>query len=448
MKPVSRRAFLRGAGAVLALPTLEAMLNGNGTAYAQGAALPKRFVVFFWGNGNDPAAWTPAVTGTAWDPMPSQQALLPLKADVTLVSGMKLPVRNTNNPHVEGVVGLMAGGNPLLHASYNGTNGDWNFMTVPGPSADQVVASAIGGTTAFRSLELGVTPVHGSTGPGQAVSYISHSAPYTPNACSVDPAAVFQRLFGNGLPNPQPTDAPLKRVRASILDAVKADAADLKRRLGVNDQRRLDAHLDGVRALEQRINAMPAPPPSACRLPAAPMPGPGVAERAQVMGELAAMALACDLTRVVTLQLSSPASHSRFDAYPSELTCGGEAKSFHEYEHCAGYDAPVKAVLKYFVDRYAAFVGQLKALPEGAGSLLDGCAVLGCSELGGGWNHQHDNMPLIVAGRAGGALTPGRHIAAPNENPARLMLALMQSVGAPVTSWGLEQYATTSPLAL
>jgi hypothetical protein len=166
-----------------------------------------------------------------------------------------------------------------------------------------------------------------------------------------------------------------------------------------------------------------------------------------VMGELAAMALACDLTRVVSFQLSSPASHNRFDAYPSELACGGEPKSFHEYEHCAGYDAPVRAVLKYFVDRYAAFVGQLKALPEAGGTLLDNACVLGCSELGGGWDHQHDNMPLIVAGRAGGALTPGKHIAAPNESPSRLMLALMQAVGAPVTSWGTEQFATTSPLS-
>ncbi len=443
---MNRRTFLRGASAALALPTLEAMLNGNGTAYAQGAPLPKRFVVWFWGNGNEPGAWTPAVTGAGWSPTASQAALLPLKADVTLVSGMKLPVRKVNNPHVEGVVGLLAGGNPLLHPSYTGVEGDWNFMTVPGPSADQVVASAIGSTTAFRSLELGVTPVHGSTGPGQAISHISHSAPYTPNPGNLDPAAVFQRLFGNGLPNPQAPDAPLKRVRASILDAVKADAADLRRRLGVNDQRRLDAHLDGVRALEQRINAMPAPPPTACRLPSTPMPGPGVAERAQVMGELAVMALACDLTRVVTLQLSSPASHNRFDAYQTELSCGGEPKSFHEYEHCAGYDAPVRAVLKYFVDQYAAFVSQVKAVPEGAGTLLDNACVLGCSELSGGWDHQHVNMPLVVAGRAGGALSPGRHVAALDENPARLLLALMQAVGAPVTSWGRDQFETSSPL--
>lgn len=443
---LSRRTLLRAAGVTLALPRLEAMLNGSGTAYAQGAALPKRFVIWFWGNGNEPTAWTPAVTGTAWTPTAAQAALLPLKPDLTLVTGMRLPVRKTNNPHVEGAVGLLAGGNPLLHSSYTGANGDWNFMTVPGPSADQVVASAIGGSTAFRSLELGATAVHGSSGPGQAVSYISHSGPYTPNACAIDPAVVFQRLFGMGLPNPQPTDAPMRRVRASILDAVKGDAASLRVKLGANDRQRLDAHLDGIRALEQRINAMPAPPPSACRLPAMPPATTGVADRARVMGELAAMALACDLTRVVSFEFSSPASHQRFDAYQSELSCGGEPKSFHEYEHCAGYDASVKAVLKYFVDQYAAFVQTLKAMPEGAGTLLDQSCVLGCSELAGGWDHTHDNFPLIVAGRAGGALTPGKHLAATGEDPSRLMLALMQAVGAPVTSWGRDQFATTSPL--
>lgn len=448
---LSRRTLLRsaafGATATLALPRLEAMLNGHGTAYAQGMALPKRFVVWFWGNGNEPGAWTPAVTGTSWAPTASQVGLMPIKSDVTLVSGMKLPVRKVNNPHVEGVVGLLAGGNPLLHASYTGANGDWNFMTVPGPSVDQVVAAAIGGTTPFRSLELGVTPVHGSTGPGQAVSYVSHSAPYTPNACQIDPALVFQRLFGMGLPNPQAPDAPMKRVRASILDAVKGDAADLRKRLGVNDQRRLDSHLDGVRALEQRINAMATPPPTACRIPAMPMPSSSVADRARVMGELAAMALACDLTRVISFEFSSPASHQRFDAYPSELTCGGEAKSFHEYEHCTGYDAPVRAVLKYFVDQFAAFVQGLKAMPEGQGSVLDGSAVLGCSELSGGWDHLHDNMPLLVAGRAGGALTPGKHLAATGVDPSRLMLALMQAVGAPALGWGSDQYATSTPLS-
>lgn len=446
MKRLSRRALLRGVTAAIALPRLEAMLDGRGTAYAQGMPLPKRFVAWFWGNGNDPSAWTPAVTGTGWTPTYAQQALAPLKSDISVVSGMKLGVRKLNNPHVEGVVALMTGGNPVLHPSYNGANGDWNFLTVPSPSVDQVLAAEIGGTTQFRSLELGVTPVHGSSGPGDAVSYISHSGPYTPNACQIDPALAFQRLFGNGLPSTQPADAPLRRVRASILDQVKQDAARLRTRLGMNDQRRLDAHLDGVRALEQRINAMPPPPATACRLPAAPMPTASVTDRARIMGELAAMALACDLTRVVTLQLSSPASHVRYDAYPSELTCGGEAKSFHEYEHCAGYDAPVKAVLKYFVDQYAAFVAILKAMPEGGGSLLDSCCVLGCSELASGWEHLHDNMPLLVAGKAGGALRGGVHVAANGEEASRLMLALLQAMGSTRTSWGADQLATSAPL--
>jgi hypothetical protein len=447
---LSRRTLLRGmAGGVgvgLALPTLEAMLDGSGKAYADGASLPKRFVIWFWGNGNEPSTWTPSTTGAGWAPTAMQQGLAALTADISVITGLHLPVKGANNPHVEGVVGMLTGGNPVLHPSYTGAQFDWDYMDVPSASIDQLVAQAFAGKTPYRSLEVGATQPHRSNGPGTAISFISHNASYNPNPPELDPAAVFTRLFANGMTAPQGTIDPMLKLRARLLDAVKADAAALRTRLGTSDKQRLDAHLEGISALEQRIKALPPPPSMTCSMPPAPSAPATVSERAQLMGQLVAMALACGLTRVVTFQFSSAASHERYEAWPTDLSCGGTPKDFHEYEHCAGFDDQVRGVLKYFMDRFGTFVQTLKDTPDGAGSLLDNCCVLGTSELGAGPTHEFDNIPLLIAGRAGGALKSGLHVPAPGELPSRVMLALLNAVGVNASTFGTDQLATSSPL--
>src|SRR5262249_48094174 len=154
------------------------------------------------------------------------------------------------------------------------------------------------------------------------------------------------------------------------------------------DKRRLDAHLEGVFALQQRLKMTPAPPQSSCVQPAVPSSPTSAAERSKVMGDLVAMALACDLTRVVTFEFSSPASQTIYDAYPTALSCGGSPQSFHEYEHCAGIDGTVTEVLKYFVDQFSVFVQGLKGTSDGAETLLDSSCVLGTSEIAYGPTHE------------------------------------------------------------
>lgn len=427
------------------------MLDAHGEALAGGTALPLRFGVWFWGNGTQPGAWAPATQGAAWEATGLLSGLAPVKSYVNVVSGGVLPVPGVNNPHVEGAVGILAAGNPLLHESYAGQGDDWNFLTVPSPSVDQVAADHLAGSSPFRTLTLAVTPVHtsdagSSNHPGTAISYISHPAPYVFNPPIMDPSELFAILFGSGVPPVDPGQAdPLELARANVLDAVLGDAADLRRRLGKNDRARLDLHLEGVYELQNRLTAV-AMPGEACAL----LPDPGnptsERERARVMAELVAMAFACDLTRVVSVEFSSPASHVD---YPDIGLVGAAlGTSFHEYEHQNGYNANVLTGLGYFVSVFGDFIAALQALPEVDGNLLDRSCVLGTSDVSGGWDHAMNDYPLLVAGRAGGALAyPGVHASLAGDNAARVPFTCLKAVGVPIDAWGSAQFLTSAPVA-
>lgn len=451
-RPLSRRTVLRGmaggTSVALALPLFEAMLNGNGTALAGGAPLPQRFGVWFWGNGTHPGQWAPAVTGAGWEPSVLLSGITAVKDYINVVSGSQLPVPGANNPHVEGAIGILAGGNPLLHESYNGQGDDWNFLTVPTPSVDEIAADHLGGQTPFRNLTLAVTPVHtsdaGSTNhPGTAISYISHPAPYVFNPPIQDPSELFAYLFGAGLPTGE-APPPESLARAKVLDAIMADAAALEGRLGTSDRQRLEQHLEGIFELQHRLTAI-VMPGEACAL----LPDPGnptsERERARVMAELVAMSFACDLARVTTLEFSSPASHVD---YPDVgIASAGLGTSFHEYEHQNGYNATVLTALGYFIEVFGDFVAALQALPEAGGNLLDNACVLATSDVSGGWDHAFDDFPLLVAGRAGGALAyPGVHVALAGDIASRVPLTCLRAIGAPVDVWGTDQFATSEPV--
>jgi hypothetical protein len=447
---LSRRTFLRGAlgagAACVSLPLLEAMLNGHGEALADGTPLPRCFGLWFWGNGTHPGGWAPPTVGPGWEAAGLLAGLAPVKDHISVVSGSVLPVRRANNPHAEGAVGILAGGNPQLHPSYNGQANDWDFLTVPSPSVDQLAAAHLAGNTRFRSVNVAVTPVHtadagSNNAPGTAISYISHPGPNVFNPPTLDPSVLFATLFGEGFDRSADVAA-LARTR--VLDAVRGDAASLRTRLGRADQLRLDQHLQGVDELQNRLTAE-VRGGEACAVPVDP--GYPVSERARAraLGELIAMALACDLTRVVSLEFSSPASHVD---YPDiGITGAGLGTSFHEYEHQRGYDANVLAGIRYFFELYGDFVAALRALPEAGGTLLDRACVLGTSDVSGGWDHSMNDYPLLVAGRAGGALPfPGVHVALAGDNATRVPLTCLRAIGAPVEVFGSEQLAASVPI--
>lgn len=447
---MSRRRLLRGAtaagaGVALGLPVLEAMMDLDGNAFADGSTCPKRFVLWFWGNGTVPNEWAPSATGRGWEPSSLLRGLDAVKNKVSIVSGTVLPTRGVNNPHVEGACGILTGGNPILAPEFTGSGGDWNFMTPPGASIDQHAVRLLG-ETSFPSMVLGITTPHGSSGPGTAVRDVSHNGPYAPNPALLDPAAVFTRFFGGGIPSPGVTEPSAEELaRASVLDAVMEDAAALQGRISAQDRIRVEQHLSSIRDIERRLRATTTGMLGAsCVETEAPVAVASFRARAQVMNELVGLAFACDLTRVAVMQFSSPASHSGYpDVFPDGVQHNGAATSFHEYEHSNGFDATVRTGLQYLIDVFGDHVAVLDATEEAGGTILDQSAVLGTSELSNGWQHRFDDFPLILAGSAGGALDAGQHVRMEGAASSRVPLTILRALGSEQASWGSEQFETT-----
>ena len=264
---LSRRTLLRGAGAAVALPTLEAMLDGNGLAYADGAPIPRRLVTWFFGNGVLLPRWVPTATGATWA-LPPQLAPLTdaargidVKSYVSVVSGFNVKTPNLRGHH-NGSAALLSGA-PFIPLDPGTAGYNSKFST---KSIDQVAADAIAGTTTFKSLQLAVSK-RATKGEGPTLAYISHRGPDQPMPPELNPANLFTTLFGSFTPK-DPTD-PRDRLRGSVLDAVKTDAARLKGRVGKADAQRLDAHLTAISEVRARILALPPVVTSSCAKPAA-----------------------------------------------------------------------------------------------------------------------------------------------------------------------------------
>lgn len=443
---LSRRSLLRGllcGGAVsVGLPTLEVMLNGNGTAHADGTPLPKRFGVFFWGNGVRLNRWTPSATGGGYALTDELAPLRAVKDYVSVVSGHNIKTGNPQGHHA-GSVGILSGA-PLISQAANGAPYASTFSQ---PSIDQVVASSIKAQLRFRSLEVGVSRSV-TTGEGTTLRYLSHNGPDNPNPAEYSPQALFTRLFGPGFRAPdqaQPVDPRLK-LRRSVLDAVRQDASSLKLRLGVNDQRRMEQHLDSIRALETQILAIEQapPPPVSCALPVAPTVMVGDARLMAVneaMAGLVAMSLACDQTRVFSVHFSGSVGGT---SYP-ELN----ASNHHSLTHDEPGDQPtVHGITVFIMQRLAKLLEKLKDTQEGAGNLLDSCAILASTDVAEGQPHSISDYPILVAGKAGGALThPGIHVRGNGNNTSDVLLTLLRAMDLDVSEFGKEGGRTTNTVA-
>lgn len=433
-KPLSRRTVLRGllgGGAVaIALPPLEAMLGVNGDALADGTALPTRFGLWFWGGGTKPGRFNPANTGDNWSPSEELRGLADLVPYVSVVSGCE--IKTATHPHHSGMTGIMTG-MPYYQLGYTR---DTIVSTFAGPSVDQVAASYIGGATPFRSLELGVCRFTG-TDEGSTFEHLSHNGPNQPNPSEYDALNVFNRLFG------VTSDARLDLVRQSVLDVVGEQVTRLRSKLGAYDKARLEQHLDSIRQLEQRIGSELG----AC----APEEEPGsypdvngqeqIEEKNQVMSELCALALACDLTRVFSVQFS---------------TCGSEVVMWqvgapyglHSLCHFETGDQPtVHACITFTVEQLGVFLRTLRDTPEGDGNLLDRCSILVTTELNEGLSHANTDYPILVAGKGGGRLRGGYHYRSGSaENTSKAVLTALRASGAEAPSFGTDGGYTTEEI--
>jgi hypothetical protein len=430
---LERRALLRGAlagGALvtLPLPRLSAMLNGNGTAYAQGAPLRRTFGVWFFGNGVIPNRWIPQRDGVDF-PLSDQLApLAKVKTKLTVVSGMQLKTGRMS-AHSYGATGGL-GGAPMA----SGGN-------VSAPTIDQIIADLIAGDTR-RSIEIGVTKARHRT-KGQMYDAVSHRGTNQPNYPVFNPAAVFTTLFPGGgkAAPPGSTTAPidpLPMVRKSVLDAVRTDATALLERVGREDRARLDAHLEALRSVERRLFPPIVNRGAACNpgvdltagvLPDTKDEAPPAVNK--VMADMIVLALSCDVTRVFSFMFSYPAAHIYFRHI-------GLTEDFHN-TLCHAEAEPQQKVHKgllYTMGCFAYLLEEMDKIQEGPATLLDNSAVLISSCVAYGRTHQREDWPVLIAGRAGGALKGNLHVKAPMDNPTKVLLTLDNIYGAKKTVLG------------
>jgi hypothetical protein len=451
---LSRRTVLRGvlAGGGLAtipLPRLNAMLNGNGTAYAASNAPLRRFGVYFIGNGFVPEFFAPQprVTGP-FGPLPTQLAPLEkVRSKITIVSGFELKTGRPNDtPH-----GHFPGG-------LTGANGAGRVYHLP--SIDQVIAdgSPLGMGVPFKSVQIAVS--NADPGVGQKMYHaISGKGPNLQNDPEYSPMAQFNRLFTNftpqqpGAPVPAMPDPTIELDR-SILDGVIADANDLGKRLGREDTARLQAHLDGIRAIENRLTRTSEPGAGAgasCKkiTMGVAQDNSGSLNRntAAAHDDLMVMAMACDLTRVFSYQLTKPAAHVNY-GIPG---CSGD---FHGICHAdAGFDQPkVQMGIAHTMDIFSDLLMKMDAIKEGPVTMLDNSTIIVSTCVAWGKTHCPWEWPCIIAGRGGvrtgadGAPDPngrlnftgGWHYRSDADNFSKVLMTLANLNGTNLKTFGKD----------
>ena len=440
-KALPRRTFLRGMGATLALPVLDAMVPSMTAVARTGAAPVRRLGFIYMPMGCDITRWTPGSTdGTLKVLSPTLQSLEPFIDQMTVMSNMEL-----KNAY------------PGTHATSNAAflsaaKAKWTESTdyYLGTTADQIAAQQIGHETVLPSLELSMDLLQtvGQCDNGYACVYqnnLSWSSPTTPLPSEAHPRIVFERLFGEGGSSAD-RRAALKR-RASLLDWVRDDISRLQGTLGADDRRRVGQYLDSIREVERRIQKAESDA-GADQLPDLDRPvgvPTSYAEHAKLMFDLQALAMQGDVTRVITFQLARETSTR---TYP-EI---GVADPHHPLTHHGNNPEKIARMAKinaFHVSLFAYYLEKLKSTPDGDGTLLDHSMVLYGSGMGNPNVHDHVNLPTIVAGGGAGRMKGGRHISYAEPTPlANLHLTLLEKVGVRLDKFADSQGKIDELLAL
>jgi hypothetical protein len=430
---VTRRGFLGGAGTIVTLPLLESLLPR--AARAQSSAAPVRLLFWYAPCGIVMEEWTPAAPGALttlprilaplWESAGELTVLTDLANDAAIVENMP-------GHHARGTASYLT----CQTISYTA---DANIQN--GISADQVAANHLQGQTAYKSLELGTTAGAsvGACDSGYSCAYsnnISWADTDTPNPKLTDPALVFDRLFAGSDPRLTAAEAAKREAwRSSVLDHVLEEAAALRVKLGSSDQLRLDEYMTGVRELETRIQAAP-PAEGECAPGVRPPIGLEYPTMVRMMSDLTVLALECDLTRVVTFMLGNAASTNSFDFI-------GVSGAHHELSHHQDDATKIESLTQineWEIGELAYLVNRLRQTADLDGSsMLDNSIVFFSSEVSDGNGHFHFDLPVLLAGRGGGVITPGEHRVLPNRTPiANLYLTMLSAVGVPNTTFGLD----------
>ncbi len=437
------RGMVGGSIVALALPPLEAMLDAHGEALADGTQLPRRLVTWFWGNGvaltngsdaGSPIRFFPSQTGPGYELTPQLQPLESVRDHVSVLSGFQVSASIPNRRgHHDGCAVLS--GHPFIELP----SGSANYASMfGGPTVDQVVAERVGSQTYLPSVQLAISR-RIVTSEGPSLQFISHKGPKQPLAADNDPRAAWTRMFASfSVP-----DDPTTPHRLAALDAVMADADELKSRVGMVDRHRIDAHLASVAQLRSQIDAL-AP---SCDIPPEPtqanedVDGNEPTEEVnRAMSDLLALAFACDLTRVASVQFSGSVGFNVFHGL-------GHSMGHHDMSHDAGLNDAMDASTIETMRMLAYLIERLGQTPEGASTVLDNAVIFASSDAASGQSHQVVNMPIVVAGGGGGALVhPGVHLSSPGANTSDVLLSCAQTVCPEITEIGSGSGRSTTPV--
>jgi hypothetical protein len=422
-KFLDRRTVLRGMGASVALPLLDAMVPAA-TALAQTAAAPKvRMGFVYFPHGAVMQHWSPAKTGTDFELTRILEPAAKHKQSMTIVSGLRNRGGESNTPHA-----IIAG--------------TWLGCVKPavshdpkaGTTVDQMAAKVLGAQTAFPSLEL-ATEAGAVCDPAYGCSYghtVSFRSPTQPLPMEFNPRKVFYRLFGQG-DTAEERDA-ITRENSSILDAVAEDAARLQSRLSARDRAAVADYLESVREIERRIQKIQTEGMGGVDLPDAPVGIPASFEdHLKLQFDQIALAWQAGLTRVATFMMAREVSMRTYNNLDI-------SDAFHPLSHHQENPQKIEKLVKvqnFHTKVFAGFLDRLAATPDGERSLLDNSIILFGSNMSNSDRHNNDPLPSAVFGHGGGTIKGGQHLKYPQNTPhANLLLTLLHRAGVEVNQVG------------
>ncbi len=430
-KSIPRRSFLRGAGAAVALPVLDAMFPAL-AAIGESPRPPRRFSIVYVPNGMNMDYWTPSATGIDYALTRTLKPLAPYRDRMLVLSGMHnsagdaLPGEGESAPHERAGGVFLTGVHPLREGRV-------------GISVDQIIAKELGQHTQLASLELGLhnTDVVGSCEKGWSCAYrmtLCWRSATTPLPIEYRPRAVFERLFGDS----RSTDPALRHTRIekekSILDSVTDATARLMTKVGPADRARLDEYLDGMRDVERRIQL--AERQSERELPSVERPA-GVpeafADHLKVMFDLQVLAFQTDMTRMITFMTGPEQSNRTY----REI---GVPDVHHSLSHHRNDPVNLEMVAKideYHSDLFTYYLDKLRATPDVDGTLFDNMIIMYGSAMSDGDAHLLQDLPILLLGGGSGRLPGGRHIRYPDDTQiSNLYLTIMDKLGIQVDRFG------------
>ena len=435
MKHLPRRTFLRGIGATLALPLLDAMTPAFAGVRAAAAGPVRRLGIVYVPNGIYMDTWTPSASAAGLEIKPVLQPLAPFSDRLLMVSGLSnkqgdpLPGEGAGD-HARAAGAYLTGVHPKktegadLHA---------------GISMDQIAARELGKETELASLELSLESREavGSCDPGYSCAYantLCWRSPTTPLPMENDPRVVFERLFGAS----DTTDRSVRRQRQredrSVLDAVTAKVRRLQKELGSRDRAKIDEYFDAVRDVERRIQKAERQTSVDLQAVEQPIGIPGsFEEHAKLMFDLQVLAYQADLTRVITFMMGHETSQR---AYP-EI---GVPDAHHSISHHAGDREKIEKLIKvnvYHATLFSYYLSRLGATADGEGTLLDNVTIIYGSGMSDGNRHDHHDLPTLLVGGGVGRAKGGRHVRhAPGTPLTNLFLTLLDELGVPTDGLG------------